>query len=36
MRPDEMRKDPTFKRDGAGMNGKELVAAKHRRPASNL
>jgi len=29
-------KRTTFKRDGTGMKSQEVVAAKHRRPASNL
>jgi hypothetical protein len=33
---DEIRKDPTFKRGGTGIKSQEVVAPKHRRPASNL
>jgi hypothetical protein len=36
MRPDEMRKDPIFKRHGIRLISQELVAAKHKRPGSNL
>ena len=36
LRRDEMRKDPTFKRDGTRMKSQQIVVAKHRRHASNL
>ena len=36
MRSGEMRKDPTFTRDGTGMNSQEIVAAMYRRLGRTL